>query len=566
MNDSARQPDTSPDDSRPPRPAATLLLVRSRPDHSTGIEVLLLKRSDVKDQNSGAWVFPGGVVDKADSKAESDSPGQADEFDDAAASARLGLSSGGLAYYVAAIRECFEETGLLLAVPRGIVSTFAPLAAQRAALRGGTTTFNQVCDRAGLQLAAADLAYFSHWITPKGLPKRFDTRFFLAVAPSDQSAEHDGTEAVAHLWIDPNAALAHDSGLKLMNATRKVLANIARFRDVATLMAWAHAPGPIAVIVPRFATFRDGRKAVLPDDSAWSEVCLVDPEDTGKAYGDLQPGRVVRLMDALIRVTANNGSAMTGAGTNSYLVGGGPRNEWAVIDPGPADADHIKVLQAAAPGSIRWIFATHSHLDHSPGIALLKAATGAQVYGRLADHSEWQDPTFSPDHRLAGGERIVLTDNIALRVIHTPGHASNHLCYLLEEQSVLITGDHLIQGSTVVINTPDGNMTCYLQSLSALLQEQLLWLAPGHGFLMAEPATVIRKTIQHRMNREAKVIAALRQSPNVTVDELLPQVYSDVPVAVHGMARRSLQAHLLKLLDERVALEKQGLWSLGGHA
>ena len=140
----------------------------------------------------------------------------------------------------------------------------------------------------------------------------------------------------------------------------------------------------------------------------------------------------------------------------------------------------------------------------------MKAATRAPLFGRVANFPEWQDSAFKPDTTLKHGERIELGPDTTLRVIHTPGHASNHLCYLLEQEKLLFTGDHLMQGSTVVINPPDGDMQAYLQSLRLLLDEDLEWLAPGHGFLIDRPHEVVHKTIAHRLQREAKVVAAIR--------------------------------------------------------
>ena len=253
---------------------------------------------------------------------------------------------------------------------------------------------------------------------------------------------------------------------------------------------------------------------------------------------------------------------MTGPGTNSYLVGGGPANEWAVIDPGPALDAHVEAIVAAAPGPIRWIFATHTHTDHSPATVALKQRTGAVVHGLAPAHREWQDTTFVADVTLHGGERIAITPTTTLAAIHTPGHASNHLCYLLEEEKTLFTGDHVMQQSTVVINPPDGNMQAYVASLRSLLDMDLEWLAPGHGFLMAEPRRAMQAIIEHRLAREAKVVAALRELGSPSTDELLARVYADVPPRLHPMALRSLTAHLLKLRDDGVAEEDAGRWSL----
>jgi glyoxylase-like metal-dependent hydrolase (beta-lactamase superfamily II) len=149
-----------------------------------------------------------------------------------------------------------------------------------------------------------------------------------------------------------------------------------------------------------------------------------------------------------------------------------------------------------------------------------------------------------------------------LRVIHTPGHASNHLCYLLEEEQTLFTGDHVMQGSTVVINPPDGDMAAYLESLRALLREELHWLAPGHGFLIERPAEAINRLVKHRLAREAKVVDALRASGASDVAQLLAQVYDDVPLRLHPVAQRSLTAHLLKLAADGRARESAGRWQL----
>jgi glyoxylase-like metal-dependent hydrolase (beta-lactamase superfamily II) len=233
-----------------------------------------------------------------------------------------------------------------------------------------------------------------------------------------------------------------------------------------------------------------------------------------------------------------------------------------LIDPGPDDAAHVAALLAAAPGPITRILVTHTHKDHSPAAQALHQATGAPLLGRLATHPEWQDTAFKPGTTLTHGERVVLGNDCTLRVIHTPGHASNHLCYLLEQEKLLFTGDHLMQGSTVVINPPDGDMQAYLQSLRLLLDEDLEWLAPGHGFLIDKPHEVVNKTIAHRLQREAKVITALREIGAGPLDALLPVVYSDVPPHLHTVAARSLRAHLLKLQADGRAAEASGQWSL----
>jgi glyoxylase-like metal-dependent hydrolase (beta-lactamase superfamily II)/8-oxo-dGTP pyrophosphatase MutT (NUDIX family) len=539
-----------PSGQRPPAPSATVVIVR---DATAGIEVLLLRRPERGDFTSDTWVFPGGKVDHSDRQLH----GHCAMLDDATASAKLGMPQGGLDYYIAAIRECFEEAGLLFA------HGSAPLdiAAWRCRLQRGESLL-ALCQALDLRLAANQLIYFSHWLTPVGRPKRFDTRFFLAVAPAEQLVAVDGAENVEHVWITAADALAAGAALKFANPTRITLAALARFDSVRTLLQWAHEPREISMILPRLAQRANASSVVLPYESAYAEIGRLDPLGAGNACRDLQPGVPVRLSPRLIRVTANNGDVMTGPGTNSYLLGGGEQNEWAVIDPGPLDEAHVDAILAAAPGAIRWIFATHTHRDHSPAVKLLQEKTGAAVYGQLPAHPEWQDDSFKPDQILHGGERFNLPGNTTLRAIHTPGHASNHVCYLLEQEKMLFTGDHVMQASTVVINPPDGDMSAYLASLRMLLSEDIEWLAPGHGFLMAEPHRAIEWIIQHRLKREAKVVAVLKTSGPATAKELLTQVYDDVPERMHVVALRSLTAHLLKLAADGMATVHQEHWTL----
>lgn len=522
--------------------------------------MLLLQRAERGDHNSGAWVFPGGIVDRGDAEVAAFCAA----LTDADASARLGVRDGGLAYFVAAVRESFEECGLLLARPPA-GRTLDTGDRRRHDLHDRKITAADWCRSEGLQLAVDRLTCIGHWVTPVGMAKRFDTHFFVAEAPADQQAAPDGIEITALRWLRPRDAL-QDAGLRLITPTRATLEILARFGKVAALMDWAQGQQHWPVNLPRLASGTAGRRSVLPTELSYAEIGRLDPNGLGGARCEIEPERPVRLSPRIIRVTANNAGLMTGPGTNSYLVGGGGRNEWAVIDPGPADDAHIEALLAAAPGPIRWIFATHTHHDHSPGYVMLKHRTGATVHGRIAKHMHRQDATFVPDVHLVGGERLPLPGcDATLRVIHTPGHASNHLCYLLEEERTLFTGDHVMQSSTVVIDPPDGDMAAYIASLRDLLKsESLEWLAPGHGFLMAEPAQAFEALIAHRLRREAKVLAQLRGAGPIDMAGLLERVYDDVGGHLHRVALRSLLAHLDKLHKEKLAVEIDGQWSAAG--
>jgi glyoxylase-like metal-dependent hydrolase (beta-lactamase superfamily II) len=262
------------------------------------------------------------------------------------------------------------------------------------------------------------------------------------------------------------------------------------------------------------------------------------------------------LAPGLVRITAPNPGVMTGPGTNSYVIG---ERELAVIDPGPDIPSHVQMLCEAVGARLTWILCTHTHPDHSPAARALKAATGAMVGGMRAPQDGRQDADFRPDRELADGDTIRIAGR-TLRAVHTPGHASNHLCYLLEESGMLFTGDHVMQGSTVVISPPDGDMQAYLASLERLLALEIAALAPGHGWIIATPHEEVRRLIAHRLKREAKVAAALARRSPATLDALVPLAYDDVPERLHPVARRSLHAHLIKLAREGKAVETAEDW------
>ncbi len=270
------------------------------------------------------------------------------------------------------------------------------------------------------------------------------------------------------------------------------------------------------------------------------------------------PGERVQLSPLVARITAPNPGMMTGPGTNAYLIGG---ERIALIDPGPESPAHLAAMLAAVGDRLRWILCTHTHLDHSPGARALQAATGAEVIGMPAPQHGNQDATFAPGRVFAHGD-VLDCGAFTLRAVHTPGHASNHLCYLLEPEKLLFTGDHMMQGSTVVINPPDGDMTAYLESLAALLALDIARAAPGHGHPIDTPHEEARRLIAHRLKREQKVVAAFAAHNPAALDELLPIVYSDTPGRLHPVARRSLHAHLLKLEREGRVERRDERWML----
>ncbi len=272
----------------------------------------------------------------------------------------------------------------------------------------------------------------------------------------------------------------------------------------------------------------------------------------------ITPGLVAGVTPLVRRLTAPNPGMMTGPGTNTYIVGGAAL---ALIDPGPENDAHLQATLALVGDRLRWILCTHTHTDHSPGARALKAATGAEVIGMRAPPHGHQDGAFLPDREFAHGD-VLDCGEFSLRALHTPGHASNHLCYLLECEKLLFTGDHIMQGSTVVINPPDGDMVAYLQSLESLLALDIERVAPGHGHPILDPHAEARRLIAHRLKREQKVVEAFSAANPATLDELLPIVYADTPERLHQVARRSLHAHLLKLVHDGRIWQQGERWKL----
>jgi glyoxylase-like metal-dependent hydrolase (beta-lactamase superfamily II) len=270
-------------------------------------------------------------------------------------------------------------------------------------------------------------------------------------------------------------------------------------------------------------------------------------------------GQPVAVAPGVRRILAPNPGMMTGPGTNTYLVGD---QEVAVIDPGPDDPDHLAAIVAAVGGSIRWILVTHTHIDHSPLAAALQTATGAPTLGFGPAPSlsvpglDGHDRGFVPDHVLGDGDRLDGRE-FSLGAVHTPGHASNHLCFELVGDGLLFSGDHVMQGSTVVIAPLDGDMSEYLESLDKVRRMGLRRIAPGHGHIIEDPAAVLDEYRRHRLAREAAIaalVAPVNREDPVTIEQLVEAIYTDVPDHLHPIARYSVWAHLRKLATEGTAV------------
>ena len=262
--------------------------------------------------------------------------------------------------------------------------------------------------------------------------------------------------------------------------------------------------------------------------------------------------RITEISDQIHRLTADNGGVFTGPGTNTYLIG---NDELSVIDPGPDLDDHIENIIKIGDGRITRIFITHTHQDHSPGANTLSSRLNLPIYGCVTESSNLRDLPIEIDQTVVHCSVIESSDH-NIMPIHTPGHASNHFCYL--SNGFLFTGDHIMQGSTVVIAPPDGNMSQYLESLKMIKEFSVDTILPGHGDPIHNPFDEIDATIAHRLKREQKVVDQLKNDGSIDIESLLPKVYDDVNTLLHPIALFSLEAHLIRLIENnRVRFDGQ---------
>jgi glyoxylase-like metal-dependent hydrolase (beta-lactamase superfamily II)/8-oxo-dGTP pyrophosphatase MutT (NUDIX family) len=522
------------------RPAATVLLLRDGPQ---GIEVLMTRRAMTASFAPGAYVFPGGGVDAADAQAH------------ALSTRRPKQSDLHLTQAIAAIRESFEELGILFArhadgrwadnADIAQIDRKAPFAAQ--------------CQTQGLTLAADQVFVLAHWITDRDLPRRFDVPFLVARMPEGQTPVADEAEQFEPVWVRPVDALTrHEAGdFFIIFPTIRTLERLKAFAQVEdVLQACAVNDEPLWTSCPR-AGFVGGHEVrYMEHEAPFGELALVTPDGQIHHHLDWQTELPVPLLQNVQRLTAPNPGVMTGPGTNSYLVGD-PNTGYIAIDPGPADHDHLQRLWRAAGGQIKAIVCTHSHSDHSPGATPLQAlcTNKPPILGLASQPTARANSRFTPERELADGEKLVLQGigvageiTHTLRVVHTPGHAANHLCLVLEEDGLLFSGDHVLNGSTTVIDPPDGHMGDYLDSLDKLAAAceagGIEFILPAHGHVLGFAHQAITHLKAHRLKREAKIAAAMQALPQGSLQEWVEKAYDDVPPRLWPVAARSLQAHV----------------------
>jgi glyoxylase-like metal-dependent hydrolase (beta-lactamase superfamily II) len=285
----------------------------------------------------------------------------------------------------------------------------------------------------------------------------------------------------------------------------------------------------------------------------------------------LAPGAVEQTAPGIRRVLCGNPGPFTYRGTNSWIIGQG--DSVAILDPGPVDAAHLAALLEATKGErITHILVSHTHRDHSPGVAALKAATGAPSYG-FGPHmtppeqgGEGGDHDFRPDVILADGATVAGSD-WRVTALHTPGHCANHLCFALENthtSRTLFSADHVMSWSTSVVSPPDGDMAAYMASLAKLQArgDDELYL-PGHGPPLPNPQPFIAALAAHRREREARILDELRRAGRARAEELVPPVYgAALDARLIPAAARSLTAHLIKLAAEGAVRQEAGVWEV----
>ncbi|PUE29265.1 MBL fold metallo-hydrolase [Limnohabitans sp. JirII-29] len=535
----------------PLRPAATVLLLRNGPQ---GLEVLMTRRAMTASFAPGAYVFPGGGIDPADAQAH------------ALAARRATQSDTQLTQAIAAIRESFEELGILLARHGdGRMADDSDIAALNR--HASAADFAQQCQQRGLTLAADQVYLLAHWVTDRDLPRRFDVPFLVAHMPDGQTPVADDKEQFEPVWVRPADALSrHAAGdFFIIFPTIRTLERLQHFADAQSVLAACANEQPWFTSCPRAGWIAGKESRHMEHEPPFGELALTCPDGQIVHHLDWQTDQPVLLLKNVQRLTAPNPGVMTGPGTNSYLVGD-PDTGFIAIDPGPADFEHLDRLWRAAGGNIRLIVCTHSHPDHSPGAAPLQALCAQHghrppVLGLSSAATARAHSHFTPDRELHDGELLVLQGTHithTLRVLHTPGHAANHLCLVLEEDGLLFSGDHVLNGSTTVVDPPDGHMNDYLQSLDKLLdaceQDHIEFILPAHGYVLgnlwSEPhdaRACIAHLKAHRLKREAKILGVMQKHPDGSMDDWVQLAYDDVPPRLWPVAMRSLLAHVERI-------------------
>lgn len=463
-------------------------------DGDQGPELLLTVRPAALAFMGGAAVFPGGAVAPSDRDRRWE---RASALGRSEAAAALGVEDAdeALGYFVCALREAFEEVGFLIGS--------GPLDRLERSASDDPERWLALCLDLRVVLGTDLLVPAGRSITPEGSPIRFDTRFFATRAPEGWEPRSDPSEVERCLWLSPQRAveeLGHGR-LHMAPPTIEVLHRLARAGSVEDML---------------------------------EELRRSAASSRGLHATALHPLVQVAL--------APNAGIMTGPGTNTYIVGppGGPS---VVIDPAVDDDQFLQVVLESS-GALRGIVVTHRHPDHIGGVGRLAELTGAPVY------AYGEDPIAGVRVTPVRDADRVTTGSMSLRVVHTPGHASDHICLQLDD--ALFSGDTLLGEGTAVIAPPDGDMGAYMASLRRLRALPIERIFPGHFRARSDAPALIDEYLEHRLQRERAIIAALGED-GATIEEIVRRVYADTSPALHHLAAYSVSAHLeMAAADGRV--------------
>jgi glyoxylase-like metal-dependent hydrolase (beta-lactamase superfamily II)/8-oxo-dGTP pyrophosphatase MutT (NUDIX family) len=506
-----------------PRDASTVVVVR--PAEGGSYEVLLTRRPKSMVFMGGTYVFPGGTLDVADS---ADEMAARSALDRAEALERLGEQippEQALGLFCCGARELYEEAGVLLATedgdrpvnPAKVREVYAP---HHAEVGHDAAVFAAFLAGEGLRLSTDLLKPHGRLVTPEQAPIRFDARFFIAPMPEGQAVVPHPTEVLEWLWITPAHAVerAQSKDLDVPIPTLAILQGLAE--------------------IPGFEQVLDGvQRPRLVEAEALSELVTV--------------------------VRSPNPGLMTGGGTNTYIVG---RGDVAIIDPAVPDPVYIERVarETGNHGRAGIVLITHDHIDHIGGVVPLveQMRMMERTYSlrmEVAAFDAFGDPPFVT-RKLSDGETIEI-GGATLRALHTPGHASRHLCFYLEEERAVFAGDVVAGFGTVVISPPDGNLRDYMSTLERLRALDPQRIYPGHGPVIEDGAAKLDSYIAHRRDRERQVVEAMLAGLT-DIKAMVKKIYADVPEVLHPMAERSVLAHLEMLEADGKAKRTDDAWEL----